>query len=283
MFGQVGVRFGVVWARGCGGEAEVEGFGGVRVEGSRFADDSVALFPGGIGIGVIECVVKASAFGALQGGLDDDFGDCGQVAEFEQIGGDDEVPVVFLNFLLQVGQALLSAKQAFGGADDADIVPHAAADFVPVVGDDDEFVGVGCVAGLPLRDVKVDGWQIAVASLEGGAVGTDDGFQEGIAGETVCAVESGASYFSDGVEAGQLCEAIDGGDDAAALVMGCWDDRDGFFGDVNSVTETGFVDVRESAHDEGGRFVGDIEQDVVGAGAFHDAVDGASDDVAWGE
>lgn len=53
--------------------------------GSGFPEDSVALFPCGVGVGVIEGVVEAAAFRALEGGLDDDFGDGGEVAELEEV------------------------------------------------------------------------------------------------------------------------------------------------------------------------------------------------------
>lgn len=253
------------------------------MRGSGFADDGVALFPGGVGVGMVEGVVETAAFGSLEGGLDDDFGDGGEVAEFEEVGCDDEVPVVFLDFLLEVGEAFLGAEEAFGGADDSDVVPHATADFVPVVGYDDQFVRVGGVAGLPWGDVEVDGWQVGAEGVLGGAVGADEGFEEGVAGEAIGAVEAGAGDLADGVEAGQLGDAVDGGDHAAALVVGGGHDGDGFLGDVDAVAEAGFVDVGEALDDEGGGFVGDVEEDVVGARSLHDAVDGAGDDVAGGE
>ena len=41
--------------------------------------------------------------------------------------------------------------QAFGGSDNADIVPHKVPKFVPVMGDDDVFVGVPHLALVPVR------------------------------------------------------------------------------------------------------------------------------------
>ena len=81
--------------------------------------------------------MEAAAFGAAQGAGDDEFGDGRNVAQFEEVGGDDEVPIVFLDFFLQVGDALLGALQSFVGPHNADVIPHDAADFVPVMGDDD--------------------------------------------------------------------------------------------------------------------------------------------------
>jgi hypothetical protein len=46
------------------------------------------------------------------------------------------------------------AFEAFVGADDADIVPHEAPKFVPIVRDDDFLVRIGHPAFIPWPDVR---------------------------------------------------------------------------------------------------------------------------------
>src|SRR3546814_10673795 len=53
------------------------------------------------------------------------------------------------DLLRQQVDAVLGALQPLGGADDADIVPHEAADFLPIMLDDDLCVGIGDAAFVP--------------------------------------------------------------------------------------------------------------------------------------
>ena len=84
-----------------------------------------------------------------------------QVAQFDQVMADSEIRVELFDFPLQQADAVLCPLQALVGADDADVVPHEAAQFVPVVGDDDFFVSIGDAAFVPLRQM----WQSAAALL----------------------------------------------------------------------------------------------------------------------
>ena len=126
--------------------------------------------------------MQAAAFFAAEGAVDDEGGDGDEVAQFEEVGGDFEVPVEFLHFFLQVAQAGGGALEAFVGADDADVVPHEAADFVPVVVDDDQLVDVGHAAGAPFGELDVFGGFMVFRRLEKRTVGEDEGFEEGITG-----------------------------------------------------------------------------------------------------
>ena len=65
--------------------------------------------------------------------------------------------------------------------------------------------------------------------------------------------------------------------------MGRRHDRDRFFGDIDAETQAGPVDVGKPVDDERGRFVGDVQQDVVGAALLHLAVNGPGHDVARGQ
>ena len=65
--------------------------------------------------------------------------------------------------------------------------------------------------------------------------------------------------------------------------MGGGDHRDRFASDVDAEFLTLVVNGREVFAHELGWFVTDVEQEMVGAGAFHLVVDGAGDDVARGQ
>ncbi len=101
---------------------------------------------------VVDIVVQAAALLALERTADDQFGDRGDVAQFDQVGGDQEIPVIIGDLFLDHLHAAQGPDQALVRADDADIVPHAEADFVPVVGNHHLFVAVFCAAGVPGGD-----------------------------------------------------------------------------------------------------------------------------------
>lgn len=232
---------------------------------------------------MVEIVVQAAALRTLEGTGDDDLGHGGDVAEFEQVGGDPEVPVVLPDFVLEIAESLLGAAEALVGANDPDVVPHGAADLVPVVRDDDHLVGVGGLAWLPAGEgTGVAGGRFGEKAV-GGAMGADEGFEKGIGGEAIGPVQAGAGHLTDGIQTGDFGLAVEVGDDAAALVVGRGNDRDRFLGDVEAVLQAAAVDVREVVDDESGRLVGDVEEHAIGAGAFHLGVDGTGHDVAGSE
>ncbi len=151
------------------------------------------------------------------------------------------------------------------------------------MGNDHQFVRVMGVAAFPFGESGGVGGEDLAGEAGSGAVGADDGFEEGVAGEAIGAVQTGAGDLTNGVQPGEAGSSLLIGDHPAALVMGGRHHRDRFLGDVNSMVLAGGVDVGEPAHDEGRGFVGDVEQDMVGAAAFDLGVDGARDDVAWGQ
>src|SRR5687767_7384969 len=117
--------------------------------------------------------MQTATFRTLEGAIDDDPGHSGDVAQFEKIASDREVPVVFLNFLLEQLNAGVGALQTLVRADNANVVPHQSTDFVPIMGDNDQFVRIMGVAGLP-------GWNIGFGSRRrmrkqvlSGAMGAD--------------------------------------------------------------------------------------------------------------
>src|SRR5262249_59538756 len=103
-------------------------------------------YPGRIGLRVIDRVVQAAALLAALRAGDDQLGDRGDVAQLGQVAGQQHVPVVLADLLLEERDALPCAREPPVAAHDADVVPHEAADLVPVLGDAH---GVGAVRGRP--------------------------------------------------------------------------------------------------------------------------------------
>ena len=108
---------------------------------------------------IIRIVMQTAAFVAEHRRINNQFGYRGDVAQFDQITCNVEVPVVFFDFLLNVPDTGFGTLQAFVRAHDSHVIPHETADLVPVVGDDDLLVGVPRVAGRPLRNrmARADG------------------------------------------------------------------------------------------------------------------------------
>ena len=151
------------------------------------------------------------------------------------------------DLLADVAEASAGAVEAALGADDADVVPHAGADFVPVVFDDDGFIGGDGDAFFPGGDGNIGIFGgVVLDHVEGGLVSADGGFEEGVAGEPVGAMETGAGDFSGDIEVVEGCVAVYVGGDAAAGVVGGGDDGNAVGGHVDAVAETGGVEVGEA-------------------------------------
>src|SRR5262249_59637247 len=113
------------------------------------------------GPGMVDGAVQAAALLTVAGGGDDQLGDGGDVAELDQVAGQEDVAVVGADLLLEERDALAGSRQAAVAPHDADVVPQEAPDLVPVLRDDDRLVAVGGVPGVPGADV---GQRIAVAT-----------------------------------------------------------------------------------------------------------------------
>ena len=64
---------------------------------------------------------------------------------------DAEVGIKLINFTRQQTNPVLGTQQALGGSYNADVIPHKAAQFIPVVRDNDFFIGIGDAAFIPVR------------------------------------------------------------------------------------------------------------------------------------
>lgn len=92
-------------------------------------------------------------FLSSQGTINNKGGCSYQVAEFEDIRCNTMPPVKTSHLAAEVAQAVGCTLEAIAGADNGDVVPHQAADFVPVVINDDLLVRWCGVAVFPLGDV----------------------------------------------------------------------------------------------------------------------------------
>ena len=93
----------------------------------------------------------AAGLAARHGGLDDRRGHHRNVAQLDKVRGQQEVPVVLLDLVVEQLHPVQGPLQALLGADDADVIPHEPADLVPVLRDDHGLVGLDRTARVPFR------------------------------------------------------------------------------------------------------------------------------------
>ena len=74
-------------------------------------------------------------------------------------------------------------------------------------------------------------------------MGQDHSFQEGIAGQPIGAVQTGAGDLADGIESRQTGCAVSVGLDPATLIMSRRHHRDRLFRNIDAKMQTGLVDV----------------------------------------
>ncbi len=278
------------WGRRGGGAEGLSVAGLVGPGNGRWLDppeQGVFLKVGVVYFRVVEGTMSAAAFVARLGAVDDEGGHLDEVAQFQDFGGDAIAPVEFLNFFLQGAQSGGGALETFARADDGDVIPHQAADFIPVVVDDDQFIDVLGIAADPWIEGEFAGvacgQRFFLQHVVDGAVPHDGSFQQAVAGEAVCSVEASASDLTDGPQSAQRGGSIEVGLDATALVMSRWYDRNRFFRHVDAEIHQGLKDVRESVFQPSAGFRCDVEEDAFGAGFFDFPVDGSGHDIARGE
>ena len=226
--------------------------------------------------------MQAAAFVAQHGAADDEVGGHHQVSQLDEVTRYPETGVVLVDLVVQQLDAMLGAGQALVGAHDAHVVPHEAAQLIPVVRDDDFLVGIGDSAGVPLRQRR-DHVLVLGEDVLGGGAGEHETFQQRVGGEPVGAVQSGEGHLAGSVKPLHIGAAVEVGHDAAAGVVGGGHDRNRLSGDVYAQFHALGVDIGEVGLEEVRRFVRDIEIDAVQAAFFHLVVDGAGDDVARSE
>lgn len=225
-------------------------------------------------------IVQAAAFMARHGAFHDQVRHFDQVAQLEQVGRDAEVAVVLVDLFLEQLDPVQRAFKALGRAHDADVIPHEAAQLVPVVGDHHFLIGVRHAAGVPVRQRRIGNRRTGRDLLCAGA-SDDDAFEQRIAGQPVGAMQAGAGHFAHCIQAGNVGAPGQVGDDAAAGKVHGRHDGDRLLRNVDAQLEAARVDGREVLHQEFRRLVADVEIDVIEAPFLHLEVDRARHDVAW--
>ena len=86
-----------------------------------------------IGFRVVEVKMQTATFFTDHRSLNDQLRRDGDVSQFQSVFSNFKVPVIFLNFFQQKLNSALRPFKTFGGSNNADIIPHQSADFVPVV------------------------------------------------------------------------------------------------------------------------------------------------------
>ena len=106
--------------------------------------------------------MQASAFFTRHRGPNNEIGDQGQVSKLNQVIADFVVGVVFMDFSLEQVYTVLGSLQALVCSHDTHIIPHEAAQLVPVMGDHNVFIRVCDPAFVPtVRGGHLWGiWQI---------------------------------------------------------------------------------------------------------------------------
>ena len=146
---------------------------------------------------IIRVEVEPAAFIAPHGAVHDQGGHRHQVAQFQDVRRDAVPPVEVLHLPVKHPEARGRAVQPFVGPHDGDIIPHQAADFIPIVIDDGKFVRQGGIPVVPRGDVVRSGG-ILSQRLEGEhgvqrALGDHHAFQQGVGGQAVGVVENKTS------------------------------------------------------------------------------------------
>ena len=136
--------------------------------------------------GIIRVEIQAAAFVAAHGAIHDQGGHGYQVAQFQNIRRNAVPPVEILHLPVQHAQARCGAVQPFVGPYDGDIIPHQAADFIPIVVNDGKFIRQGRISVVP-RGNAVARRGVFPQGLLGqhgvqGALGHHHAFQQGIGG-----------------------------------------------------------------------------------------------------
>ena len=145
--------------------------------------------------------MQPAALVPRQRGADDEVGDLDQIAQFDEIGGHAEVGIIIAHFLAQHVDPVLGPLEPLGGADDADIVPHEAADLAPGLGDHHFLVAVGDPAFVPAADGGNVGQIVPVGSdMLRRRLAEHQAFEQAVGGQAIGAVQPRLGDLPGGIE-----------------------------------------------------------------------------------
>lgn len=245
--------------------------------------DDVAAPGGVVALGVVLAPVAAAGLLALVGGGDQDAGHAQEVGGLPGVDAGLGGLAVLVEGVAGVGVQLLELSgglgEGFGGAQDARALGHDPLD---------REAGLGCeqrvrgLLGVRYRfgHTRVEGvLGLARGDVGDDALGVDEAFEEGVGGEPVRAVHTGAGDLSARVQPGDGRTAPGVGADAAGRVVGGRGDRDGLGDRVDAVTAAGGEDRREAVLPHVGAEVPGVEEHVLGVLLLHAPHDALGDDV----
>ena len=131
-------------------------------------------------------------------------------------------------------------------ADDADEIPHATTQFIPVMGNQNFVVGIGHPARVPGCNMIGERRPPDFAlDIPGGTEGDHETFEQGIAGHAIGTVQAGKAGLADGIEIAYIGFSTSIHDDTAAGVMCCGNHGNTLPGNVDAELETARVNSGE--------------------------------------
>src|SRR5260221_10096175 len=165
-------------------------------------------------------------------------------------------------------------------ADDTDIVANQELQFFKTLGDEDHFLWLHGAFRIPVRDIAFKFMKFHfLYAVQVTTVGKDRGFQRGIAGEPVGAVQPGGRTFPAGIRAldGSMPPFIDFY--PATAVMG--GGRHGYHipGDVYPYRTAFLIDIREMFNKLHGVHMPAVQVNMLRTCLFHLTIDGPGHDV----
>ena len=179
---------------------------------------------------------------------------------------------------------MLGPLQAFVGANNTDVVPHEAADFIPVMGDYDFFIRVRNLAFIPFRQRGKGRRPVKITpDIFVGGMGEYYTFQQGITRHAVCAMESGTGYLADCIKRVNISPPVFIDNHTATSVMGGRHYGDSLSGQVKSILNTTGIYGGEVVYDEIFSPVTDIEVYTLATQTLHFMVNSPCDNVPGGQ
>ena len=128
--------------------------------------------------------------------------------------------VIIRDLLPQQVDPVLGALEPLGRPDDADIIPHEAADLAPGLGDHDFLVAVGNPAFVPGADLRHFGEPVPIGEdVLRRRLAEHEAFEQAVRRQAVGAVEARLGHLARGVEARRVGAAVEVHHHAAARVM----------------------------------------------------------------
>ena len=150
--------------------------------------------------------------------------------------------------------------------------------------DDDHLVDIAYLPGKPFGKLNLDTLPVMVsARLQRSAVSHDKGLKEGVAGEAVGTVKSGAGDLTHRVESPKGSLPVEVGLYPSALIVGGRDHGNPLLGNVDAKFKALVMDHGETLPKEFSRLVGNIQIDARTTRALHLRVDRAGHHVTGGQ